>query len=368
MAVQDSFARLEDTTSFFSGKFDVPAVVITICCALAIYNAIELLLLIFTTFRRFKGLYFWSLLIASFGVLPYTLGFMIEYFKLTAQLAGLILTLFGWPAMVTGQSLVLYSRLHVVLGEAHHKTLRSVLWMIIVNGVVLHVSTMVAVFGAYYAHQAPDFAPAYKVVEKIQMTIFTVQEFIISGLYVWGTLNILRTTAARRRTSRILWQLFSINVLIVIMDIALLVVEFQDRHVIEQAIKQVVYSVKLKMEFAILSKLVGIARGAGAQVALTAAFNEYDEFVDPDGDEMTVRTLDQTPCHRPISMRQQSKPKIDGVDHVEFRADSADLGPDSELAVITRNISAGSAMTHDAQRKRSVLETDLYASAMRDVG
>jgi hypothetical protein len=141
MGVEVSFANLQDTTSFFSGQFDVPAVVITICCALAIYNALELLLLIFTTFRRFRGLYFWSLLVASFGVLPYTFGFMIEYFKLTAQLAGLIITCVGWPMMVTGQSLVLYSRLHVVLGKGNWKILRAVKWMIIINGIVFHLST-----------------------------------------------------------------------------------------------------------------------------------------------------------------------------------------------------------------------------------
>lgn len=42
------------------------------------------------------------------------------------------------------------------------------------------------------------------------------------------------------------------------MDIALLVVEYQHRHVIEQALKVVVYSVKLKPEFAILNKLIYI--------------------------------------------------------------------------------------------------------------
>ena len=48
--------------------------------AIAWAYTIELDLLILYTFRRRKGLYFWSLLIASFGLLPYTLGLMIQYF------------------------------------------------------------------------------------------------------------------------------------------------------------------------------------------------------------------------------------------------------------------------------------------------
>lgn len=80
MGLEISFADLQDTTTFFSGNYDVSSVFVTIGCALSIYNGLELLLLVFTTFRRFQGLYFWSLLIASFGLLPYTVGLLIMYF------------------------------------------------------------------------------------------------------------------------------------------------------------------------------------------------------------------------------------------------------------------------------------------------
>lgn len=83
MGLEVSFADLHDTTTFFSGNFDVSSVFVTVCCALSIYNGLELLLLVFTTFRRFKGLYFWSLVIASFGLLPYTVGLLIMYFTFT---------------------------------------------------------------------------------------------------------------------------------------------------------------------------------------------------------------------------------------------------------------------------------------------
>ncbi|KAK3716310.1 hypothetical protein LTR37_006460 [Vermiconidia calcicola] len=140
--------------------------------------------------------------------------------------------------------------------------LKAVKWMIIVNGVVLHTSTSVAFFGAFNAPDNAAFAHAYKIIEKVQMTGFTLQEFIIPGLYIWRTLEILQGSAHSNK--RVVRELLAINVLISFMDIALLIVEYQDRHVIEQALNGVVYSVGLKLEFAILSKLVSVTRRGGS--------------------------------------------------------------------------------------------------------
>jgi hypothetical protein len=63
--------------------WNAESLAVVICSALALYNALELELLIFTTFHAYRGLYFWSLTLASFGVIPYVLGFMIEYFNLS---------------------------------------------------------------------------------------------------------------------------------------------------------------------------------------------------------------------------------------------------------------------------------------------
>ena len=70
--------HLEDTTSFFQGEYNAQSVTVTICCALAVASAFELLLLIFTTFRRYGGLYFWALVVATAGILPYTVCIMYE--------------------------------------------------------------------------------------------------------------------------------------------------------------------------------------------------------------------------------------------------------------------------------------------------
>ena len=58
-----------------------------------------------------------------------------------------------------------------------------------------------------------------------------------------------------------MYQLITVNVLIVVMDVALLGFEFANLYIIEASFKGVVYSVKLKLEFAVLGKLVQVASG-----------------------------------------------------------------------------------------------------------
>lgn len=137
----------------------------------------------------------------------------IQYFHLTAQVVAQVLTTFGWPAMVTGQSVVLYSRLGVVLGPSYTNILKLVKWIIIVDGVVLHTTTQVVMFGAFNAHPNRIWAKAYKRVETVQMTIFTAQEFFISGLYIWRTVDILKSANPARRPKRIMRQLFIMSVI-----------------------------------------------------------------------------------------------------------------------------------------------------------
>jgi hypothetical protein len=400
MGLEISFADLHDTTTFFSGEYDVSSVFVTIGCALSIYNGLELLLLVFTTFRRFQGLYFWSLLVASFGLLPYTIGLMIMYFTfinsrkscfrqappLSTRLitrvavAGLIFTTFGWPMLVTGQSLVLYSRLHVVLGQENRKLLKGVKWMIVINAIVFHLSTIVVLFGAYYATQQAAFADAYKYIEKIQMTGFTIQELILSGLYVWKTLDIIHVTSnaatagtvnRKKRTSRIMWQLFSINVLIVIMDVALLVIEYQDRHVFQQALKGVIYSVKLKMEFAILSKLVALTSrdGGSSQATFTGAFEDYNGEDDSSHRERTTRGRSRLGQERPVEPVKNARLDLEKHEmaYVERASGSGDgLTLDgAPLARHTTRCSIAPATTVDEQQKRRTIDEDLYASALR---
>lgn len=69
-------------------------------------------------------------------------------------------------------------------------------------------------------------------------------------------------------------QLIGINVLIIMMDVALLGIEYASLFLYETILKGFLYSIKLKFEFAILSRLVDAAGGretAGRNSIATAA-------------------------------------------------------------------------------------------------
>jgi hypothetical protein len=254
-----------------TGHFDARSVIVIVCSTLALYNTLDLILLTFTTFKRWHGLYFWPLLVATFGVIPYTVGFLTVFFQLPQQYAGFTIDTYGRITMVTVQSVVLYSRLHLVLRNP--KVVRAVLWMI-VDVVVLHVSTTVVLFGSSYGNHQGMFNEAWTAIDKVQMTTFCMQEFIISGLYVDETVKVLKI-AEDGRTRRTMWQLFIVNVVIV----ALLVVEYPNLRVYEQVFKGVIYSFKLKLEFAALGKLVYIFRD-GNRVLSNAVGDTADLMTD----------------------------------------------------------------------------------------
>ena len=53
---------------------------IVIFTALAWYNVIELSFLIFNSFKRYSGVYFWSLLVCAWGTAFHALGFILKFF------------------------------------------------------------------------------------------------------------------------------------------------------------------------------------------------------------------------------------------------------------------------------------------------
>ncbi|KAL4811471.1 hypothetical protein BDV18DRAFT_9855 [Aspergillus unguis] len=274
------------------------------------YNAIELIALVFVTFSDYRGLYFWSLLISSsIGLIPYSLGFLLKFFNLTtATWLSVTFITIGWYCMVTGQAVVLYSRLHLVV--PNQRILRRVLAMIIINVIILHFPTTVLTYGSNLVEESNGrrgYITGYNVMEKIQMTGFCIQEFVISALYIWETTRMLRLDPDRGKR-KIMYQLVAINLIIILMDVGLLVVEYMDLYIMETMIKGVVYSVKLKLEFAVLGKLVFLVRShIWKQESVSGPPPEFPDFVDA-----TRVTSDLT--HAAPTIRQRSHPFMDEDD------------------------------------------------------
>jgi hypothetical protein len=228
------------------------------------YNIAELVVLVPSTFRRWRGLYFWSLLISGIlGVVPYSTGFLMKFFTQADSVLSVTVLTIGWWTMVTGQSIVLYSRLHRVLR------------LIVANFFLLHVPTTVLTYGANIVHADNSaWVIGYNIMEKVQLTGFTIQEGLLSTLYVIETVKLLRlgADAATRPDSRsIMYELIGINCAIMAMDMLLLSLEYANLYAVQITLKGFIYSLKLKLEFAVLGRLVDLIQGSRHPVSIAIA-------------------------------------------------------------------------------------------------
>jgi hypothetical protein len=207
--------------------------------AIAWYNCIVILIFIFVVFKRYSGLYFWSLLITTLAVLPYSTGslslwvrhlppadaFLGSWLKQNSPKDSYLietLVTVGWVAMIPGQSLVLYSRLHLI--TQNRRLLRFILWLIIVDSVCLIPTSVILGWTAVFGHN-PTSLRGYGVFEKIQMSVFTAQELIISGVYLgvaWKVFDVI----LKGKTKNIIWQVIAFNIFIICLDATLLTIEF----------------------------------------------------------------------------------------------------------------------------------------------
>lgn len=240
----------------------IAKVVAAVFLSLALYNFLELNVYILNSFKRRRGLYFWSFTVSTYGILFNSIGYILMHLAAIKQKnVYATLILIGWCMMITGQSVVLYSRLHIVVHNL--RWLRYVLIMIITNAIWLHIPIIVLVYGAN-SDNPTEYLKVYNIYERIQLSVFCAQELIISGLYLYETTKLLRLerTIGHVGTRTLLHHLVSVNILVIILDFSILGLEFANLFEIQTSWKPLVYSIKLKVEFSILSRLVKLTRNA----------------------------------------------------------------------------------------------------------
>ncbi|KAI7776149.1 hypothetical protein LA080_005771 [Diaporthe eres] len=242
--------------------------VITAFISLALYNVLELIIIIFTKFKKRRGLYFWSMLVATVGISFNAVGYLLKFLHpnvgLASRLTYVSLVLAGWSSMVTGQSVVLYSRLHLLLHN--RRKLKFILGMIIFDAIVCHVPISVLFYSVNSENGAPFVTP-YSIYEKVQLTVFFIQELIISSIYIRESWKFLQARHLAFESNnknidgrKIMYWLITINIIIMMLDISILALEFSGFYDLQTSWKALVYSVKLKLEFSILNKLIEVVK------------------------------------------------------------------------------------------------------------
>jgi hypothetical protein len=114
--------------------------------------------------------------------------------------------------------------------------------------------------------------------EKIQMTYFSIQEVFISCVYLWEMRKVMRVILDGK-ARKWMWQLVAMNIVLLTLDVSLLVMEYLNLYMIQTTFKGFLYSVKLKIEFAVLSQIVRVIQ-ASSQNSTSAFAITLDEESD----------------------------------------------------------------------------------------
>lgn len=224
---------------------------------LAIYMAFIVDLKVLSTFKRRNTLYFWSILLTSWGIMSHSTGIILKWFvgrcPWTVNTA---FATFGWWGMVTGQSLVLYSRLHLVVRD--QRVLRFVLTMVVVDFLLFQVPTTVLTFGSNQKNPGM-WLKIYNIYERIQLIVFTLQELIISMIYIRAAFKMLQPgDSAKAENTRKL--LIYLNILCIVLDVIFVIQVYVGDWVYKTGTQSLAYAIKLSIEFIVLNKLMDIYR------------------------------------------------------------------------------------------------------------
>ncbi|KAL9604726.1 MAG: hypothetical protein Q9179_001764 [Wetmoreana sp. 5 TL-2023] len=255
------------------------------CTAVAWIFSLELILTVAFILHPRSDCYFWALLVSSAGCIIHALGFVLKFLVGTSWLVDLAfiglglppyprsksiqslrssceqraanIWVAGWVAMVSGQSFVLWSRLHLVVRNPY--IIRGVLAAIIIDGFALHIPTLVFIYGANSPSRR--WVDRFNTMERIQLLGFSMQEFAIGGIYIIATVKLLRAIYYPGLRKAML-QLLAISCICLAMDVILIGFEFTNHYVAEASAKPLIYAVKLKLEFAVYRQLVGFTKAA----------------------------------------------------------------------------------------------------------
>lgn len=235
----------------------------TVYCLVAAFSAVpmwmtlELTFQIYATFKKYGGLYFWSLLVCTWSLTIRQISRICVYFVPGCnQVFSLTFAMLGWVGTVTGFAVVLYSQLHLV--TRNRRILRGVLGMIVADVFILHLPTMVAQIGVVTKHQ-PSWISWYPAMEKVQVVGFSVQETIISGIYIYAARRMVKGSY-NTQTKHCIRLLILVQIICILLNVPSIVLTYADIFLFKVTLTSFEYAIKLKLEFIVLNQLIGIVK------------------------------------------------------------------------------------------------------------
>jgi hypothetical protein len=199
--------------------------------------------------------------------------------------------------MVTGFSLVLYSRLHLLVQNS--KLLRGLLLMIIMNALIFHPPVII---GAAYT------GPNKKLFLRIAFSLeifFALQEVGLAGLYVHSFIRLVKGAYKEAKTRNVLAKLVFAEIVVFSTDVTLYVLLYMQYYLPREAIHPFAYGIKLKIEFVVLNSLVQYSQRERISRHLEfdgSSVGPVAEIWAPDADKGTFNV-----CPLPVTLRSNDE-------------------------------------------------------------
>jgi hypothetical protein len=116
-----------------------------------------------------------------------------------------------------------------------------------------------------------------EVMERVQQTVFTVQESIISILYIFHTYRFLNSGYATH-TRKVVRLLVLVQAGVIALDGGLTAFDYKNMFTLKCTIHPFVYALKLKLEFIVLNQLLALVRHGLRKPSLGAGlFTDSDD-------------------------------------------------------------------------------------------
>ncbi|KAL8923461.1 MAG: hypothetical protein Q9208_004589 [Pyrenodesmia sp. 3 TL-2023] len=216
---------------------------------------------IFRVFKKHRGLYFWSLFIGVVACFVDNIAILLKFLVAGSTSywpVYTLLALLGWTCFTICQLLVLYSRLHLVVGSPRIQ--RCVLYLIIACFCFFNLPTWIVVWPAWNPDETltKRWSAPNAIVERFTQIGFTLAEVIISGVYFDALFGLLRNKPTVRQ-KRVFWDLIYVNLATILLDVLVIILVYLNQTGTSHPVQTFSYILKLRLEFAVLNQLMAVA-------------------------------------------------------------------------------------------------------------
>jgi hypothetical protein len=217
----------------------------------------ELLILVFITFKRWKGVYFWMIIATTAGLIIYTSAMLLSNFEnsysptvISAWLnIGFSLTIFFYP-------LVLWSRLHLVISH-RLRLLKAILALILFTTLGCVITTLGVGYGFLYKH--PETYRFQEIVNRVEIVALITLEVIISTVYIYHTARFLKS-GYPLHTRKVIGLLVFVQLVTTTLNAIEMYATYTDRVRVAALVNPLEISFKLRLEFICLNQLRSLVK------------------------------------------------------------------------------------------------------------